>query len=369
VSAGGVASCRSACLVAGVACLALLAGCGGGEQHPAAGKRGGVLGAGQRSGAWASDVELGWLRRLGAWDSRLLAGLSEGARIEASQSDRLLRHDPDTVSAHEAALAVADTCGSDLERKVGPAPTPRLARALASFRAACSHLERFHTSILLGVLRGDGALVRQARAEAERGGELLQRADGDLPPGEVRPLPVVGGESTTSRIEPRFGGVASWLAGKRVEVRCWSRPDWIRLLREEKAFTRHGIDDDTLGFAGIDGNRVNFAPDICDGLAALTYGSARPASATTRFRLAAAVVTLAHEPQHSGGVAVEAEAECYAIQRAAETAGRLGVASDYARELAELYWAHYDLELPLYRSGECRDGGTYDLRRDTSTWP
>jgi hypothetical protein len=368
MSAGGVAV-RSVLVVAGLACATLLVGCSGAVGRASPAKGGGVLGAGQRSGEWASATELAWLRRLGTWNDRLLAGLREGGRIEAAEAGELLEHDPQTVAAHERALAVADTCSSDLRRRVGPAPTARLRAALASFRAACTHLERFHTAILLGVLRGDGSFVRRARAEAGRGGQLLVRVDSALPPGEVRPLPVVGGEATVSRIEPRFGEVASSLAGKRIEVRCWSGPDWVRLLREEKAFTKHRIDDDTLGFAGIDGARVNFAPDVCDGLVALAYRRARPTSGAARFRLAAAVVTLAHEPQHSKGVAVEAQAECDAIQLAAETARRLGVDAGYARGLAQLYWEHYDLELPVYRSTKCRDGGPYDLRSETSIWP
>ena len=369
MSAGGVASRLVAGVAAGVACIAVAAASFGGSHDGVSDNARGVLGAGQASGAWASDVELAWLRRLGAWDSRLLAGLREGGRIESTQAHKLLQHDPQTVAAHERALAVADTCSSDLKLRVGPAPTARLRGALASFRGACRHLQRFHETIVLGVLRGDDALVREARAQAERGGQLLARADSALPPGEVRPLPVIGGRATKSRIEPRFGQVASRLAGKSVEVRCWSRADWIRLLREERAFTKHQIDDDTLGFAGIDGARANLAPDVCERLVGLTYGGARPTAPTARFRLAAAVVTLAHEPQHNKGVAVEAEAECYAIQLAAETAERLGVDPSYARGLARLYWAHYDLELPVYRSPLCRDGGAYDLRPETSTWP
>ena len=368
MSAGGV-SVRFVLFVAGIVCVAFLVGCSGTAERATAAKGGGVLGAGQRSGAWASDGELTWLRRLGMWNARLLAGLGEAGRIEAAEAHELLDHDPQTIAAHERALAAAGTCSTDLRRRVGPAPTARLRAALASFRAACTHLERFHTAILLGVLRRDGSLVERARAEAERGGELLVRADSAVPPGEVRPLPVVGGEATVSRVEPRFGQVASRLAGKRVEVRCWSRADWIRLLREEKVFTKHRVDDDTLGFAGIDGDRVNLAPDVCDGLVALVYRHARPASGAARFRLAAAVVTLAHEPQHSKGVAVEAQAECNAIQLAAETARRLGVEAAYARGLAQLYWEHYDLELPVYRSPQCRDARAYDLRPDVSSWP
>jgi hypothetical protein len=372
MSAVGVLVRTAMWLVLAPACLLLGSGCAGGTRG-AGGESaaGGVLGAGVRSGAWASDAELAWLRRLGAWDARLVAGLRRVAQIESSPRlvRKLLAHDGATVLAHNRALAVAGTCSADLRSAVGTPPSERLRSTLAAFDRACTHLERFHNAITLAVFRGEDHLLRQARTEAKLGGELLLRADEGLPPGEVRRLPVVAGDSSRSRTEPRFGRVASWLAGKQVEVRCWSRADWLRLLREEKAYTKHRIDEDTLGFAAIEGTRVNLAPDVCDALVDLAYHHARPKSALAQFPLAAAVVTLAHEPQHSKGVGVEAQAECYAIQLAAATAEHLGVDGRDAHALGALYWQHYDEELPAYSSPECRDGGAYDLRPATSAWP
>jgi hypothetical protein len=362
-------------LALGIACAASAlvgAGCSGGTPHAdAKPKAGGVLGAGVASGGWASDAELEWLRKLGAWDARLIGGLRRAARIESTPRlvRRLLAHDSATVLAHNRALAVAGTCSADLRSSVGAPPTARLRRTAKAFDRACTHLERFHNAMTLAVFRGEDYLIHQAQTEAKLGGHLLLRADGGLPPGEVRRLPVVAGDSTQSRIEPRFGRVASRLAGKPVQVRCWSRDDWARLLREEKAYTKHRIDEDTLGFAGIEGTRVNLAPGVCDALVALAYDGARPSSVSARVSLAAAVVTLAHEPQHSKGVAIEAQAECYAIQLAAVTAQRLGVDATYAQGLGTLYWQHYDQELPAYGSPECRDGGGYDLHPASSTWP
>src|SRR5436190_422194 len=241
-----------------VAVCVLLVGCSGGRH--AASETHGVLGAGQPSGAWASDAELAWLRRLASWDGRLLAGLQRAAGIESSPAlvKKLLRHDGPTFLAHDQALAVADSCTLDLDRRVGRPPTPRLRVALASFQRACVHLQRFHNAIELALMQNDESLLRRAHTEAEHGAELLLTADSGLPPGEVR---------------------------------------------------------------------------------------------------------------HSRGVAVQAEAECYAIQLAAATAERLGIERDYAAGLARLYWSHYDRELPAYRSPQCRDGGAYDLRRGTSAWP
>ena len=372
MNAGGVVVRFVAGLVAGAACAVLVVGCSGVARKGAPKTAtSGVLGAGQASRSWASEAELAWLRKLGAWDSRLLAGLQRAGRIESSPKlvRKLLQHDGETTVAHSRALEVANTCSVDLINRVGPSPTDRLRSALAVFERACVHLQRFHDAITLAVFRGEPSLVRQAQTEAKRGGDLLLKADRGLPPGEVRPLPIIGGDSAASRIEPRFGEVASRLAGKRVELRCWSHGDWTRLLREEKAYTKHRIDEDTLGFAGIEGTRANLAPDVCDALVDLVYHHAHPSSPEARFPLAAAVVTLAHEPQHSKGVAVEAQAECFAIQTAAATARRLGADPEYAAGLAGLYWQHYGEELPVYRSSECRDGGAYDLHGASSSWP
>jgi hypothetical protein len=349
MGAGGAVLRFAAGLVSGIACVVLFVGGSGIADRAAQNTR----------------------RKLGAWDSRLLAGLQRAGRIESSPKlvRKLLQHDGSATIAHGRALTVAGTCSADLRTDVGRPPTERLRSALAAFERACTHLQRFHNAITLALLRGEGYLVRQAQAEANRGGKLLLEADSGLPPGEVRPLPVIGGDSTESRIEPRFGKVASWLAGKDVEVRCWSRGDWIRLLREEKAYTKHHIDEETLGFAGIDGNRVNLAPDVCAGLVDLAYRHADPSPDEAWFPFAAAVVTLAHEPQHSKGVAVEAQAECYAIQLAAATARRLGVGLEAAARLARLYWEHYGEELPAYRSPQCRNGGMYDLDKTSSSWP
>lgn len=291
-------------LAAGLVAAALVAGCA------IDGRSGGVLGAGQPAGAWASPLERAWLGKLGRWNTSV------------------------TAASCSAGLA-----------QLGPAPSRRLGQALDVFRQACAQLER----------------GREASA-------LLLRADQMLPPGELSNLPVVAGNVEHSRVEPRFGRVASALAGKAIEVRCWSAGDWRRLMREEHAYTGGLLGTDTLGFAGINGARVNLAPEICDSLTALTYRRVRPASEGAKLMLGAAVVTLTHEAQHSSGIDAEAVAECRAIQLAHRTAMQLGADSAYAASLVRAYWQQYDQELPAYRSGECRRGGALDLGHADSIW-
>jgi hypothetical protein len=354
-------------LTGSLAAVVLTVGCAV-HQRSAEGR---VLGAGVESGSWASPSELVWLGKLGAWDGRLLRGLQTAARVEGTPglADKLMHSDGRTMVMHARALEPAGSCDSDLTTKVGSAPTVRLQRAYETFRTACTHLQRFHSAITLAVSQRQASEIEEARHEATRAAGLLLQADQMLPPGEVRALPVIAGKAEQSRIEPRFGRIASRLAGKPIEVRCWSTGDWARLMREEGSYTNGKLGPDTLGFAGIAGSRVNLGPTVCDGLVDLAYDDTRPVDDAGQLMLAAAIVTLSHEPQHSKGIAEEFVAECDAIQLANTTAIRLGASAAYAASLVHAYWRHYGEELPAYRSADCRKDGKLDLGRADSIWP
>jgi hypothetical protein len=310
-------------LAGSLAAAALAVGCATSKPHAA------VLGAGQERGSWATPAELSWLKQLGSWNTRLVRGLQGSATTQSSA--------PTSLS----------WCEADLVNKVGAPPTARLQRPFEMFRRACRH-------------------VRRADAV---GSQLLLQADQMLPPGEVRDLSVISGDTEQSRIEPRFGRIASTFAGKAVEARCWSASDWQRLMREERIYTGGHLGSDTLGFAGINGDRVNLSPDVCSALVDLAYNGGRPVDEAGVLLLAAAVVTLSHEPQHSKGIAREAVAECNAIQTAQRTAVKLGASRAYSESLVRMYWRHYGEELEAYRSPDCRRGGALDLGYADSIWP
>src|SRR2546427_7953714 len=86
---------------------------------------------------------------------------------------------------------------------------------------------------------------------------------------------VLGVEAVRSPVEARLGRIASALAGKNVEVRCWSRADWIPLLREQ----RPALSPDAIGFAGIGGRRIHPWPGGCGGLARPPHPPRHPAHA------------------------------------------------------------------------------------------
>src|SRR5438067_552756 len=108
--------CASALLFA---IAASAAGCGGGGSM--ARPSGAVLGAGVRGGSWATRSELAWLRRLGAWNAQLAAGLQRAGQLEADPRTirLLLAHDDVALARTQQALAPATSCASDL-RALGP---------------------------------------------------------------------------------------------------------------------------------------------------------------------------------------------------------------------------------------------------------
>jgi len=195
-------------------------------------------------------------------------------------------------------------------------------------------------------------------------------------PANRRQLPVRKGPTDVSRVEPAFSHVAEAFAGVYsslgpAKVRCWSERDWVALLREMNAVSpeRYPIDG-MLGFTDLGGNKINLAPEVCDGLVALHYEGARPSGDMTQIHIALAVGTLAHELEHTRRVANEAAAECYGMQALKQVARRLGADVQYASELATVYWEEvYPLNPPRYRSPACRPGGPLDLTPATPAWP
>jgi hypothetical protein len=115
---------------------------------------------------------------------------------------------------------------------------------------------------------------------------------------------------------------------------------------------------------------VMLGPNVCTELERLR-GRERSISRYGDRRAAAwSVETLAHESVHVDGIANEAKAECYGMQRAARAAVWLGLTAEEGRSLARLYWRDwYSRDTALYRSTECRDGGGLDLHRRSHLWP
>jgi hypothetical protein len=89
--------------------------------------------------------------------------------------------------------------------------------------------------------------------------------------------------------------------------------------------------------------------------------------------IAMALAVVSHESYHILGYSNEAQVECYGMQSIWFVASKLGASIPEAQALASLYATKmYPLrrtQTPQYWSPECRDGGKYDLRRYSSSWP
>ena len=185
-----------------------------------------------------------------------------------------------------------------------------------------------------------------------------------------KPLPTRSGATSISRIEPRFGRVASSLAGKPAQVRCWSTVDWARINGDLLARGGGGESLDFVsGFYWPPTGRIHLDPTACAGLVDLAYRGLRPDRGRAFVRIALGVDTLAHESMHRRGFRSEAVTECYAVQLAYKTATALGASSTYASLVSRQAWAAYPAHPAAYLSDECRKGGKLDLSPRRSTWP
>ena len=191
------------------------------------------------------------------------------------------------------------------------------------------------------------------------------------PPNDDLPLPILGGITEVSRVEPLYSRIASELAGRDVEVRCWSEADWVERSKEVAAWTHGKLrPGGWTAFVSYDRKRANLSPAICRSLGRWAYDRRWPEDRREAYNLVWSVKVLAHETQHLRGIDNEAEADCYGIQGMAEVAARLGLDDDQGRWLTEYAWRYiYPRARGEYWSAECRDAGELDLHPNSSTWP
>ena len=321
---------------------------------------------------WATPAELAWLRQYGAWSSRLRASVRSLAGIanDAELVRAIEAEEPDAIARFDELVAPLRTCGEDFVAGVSAPPTQRLAQAAGLIGVACGHYARVAEEGMNAVRDGGetGEQTLQAFRRAVTAGILLSEK---LPPGEAQRLPVQDAKGTDSRINGRYGQVAGRLVERNVEVRCWKKRDWKRVLREasltHKTRLRPG---EVYGYVGLGSRRVNLAPWVCHQLDLLAYDRVQPQRFHERLLMSAAVGALGHESYHRIGVESESAAECYGMQRIREAARALGARPAYADGLALLAWETYDLLPRAYRSPECRDGGELDLEPiGGSPWP
>lgn len=343
----------------GVATAALatalaLPGCGGSENAVApGGERAGATATEAREG-WASAKELRWLRDYGAWQEQFEAFIARVA--ETTEANGLA-----------AALTPLTGCAQMFENDVGSPPTDRLRRVGALVMRACADWQQAGSAAMSPSHEGDGERD-DVKVRIRRALRTMAAANGLLPPGEAQPLERGEPSESQSRVVPSLSRIASRLAGQRAQVRCWSRQDWIRLVREERELSVSRVDRRSAGITSIAAARINLRPELCASLAALAAGKPRRPGRETDDA-AFALLVLAHEAQHAAGVTDEVLADCRGLQTMARAGIMLGLPAGDARSLARAYWRLYPRQPRIYVSRECRNGGRLDIRRNDSTWP
>ena len=324
--------------------------------------------------------EIRWVGRV----AQSLYAVVEPMEIAASAFPQLARGRPLKPRERRVvvrALAAVSGCTKTFERLAGDAPSVRLEDVADALRDACESYES-GAADAAKLARGatdQGALERWEGSWTNAIRIVVNASDifGDFQPGNLRKLRTERGKSTKSRVEPTFSAVSTTVtpAGGLFlndhQVRCWSKRDWPRLLREMTAWSGERVTKDTQGFVGYVGDhRINLAPEICDALVALRYEGARPTTPPDLQVAAFAVGVLTHEGEHARGVASEAAATCYGMQRIRQVARKLGADAEYAELLAETFWSDiYPEAPPGYSSSGCRPRGPLDVYRKRAAWP
>ena len=310
--------------------------------------------------------DVAWLVRLRKWEDHMSRRGTRATVVAGGVRDKARGQ-----SELDAAVRPLEQCAGTLDEEVGAPLVPRYRESYALFRSACADVAAWGRA--LDDMAGSSD-VTEVDAKERQVETSLDDAQRELSSSflAVEPLPVKGGEVSTSRIEPRFGRALNTLVYKsadaaQIEVRCWSKEDWPKVKYEYGGYAGNV---DFAGFA-YDQFRVSVAPEYCASLVDLVYRHERPTSGLPFVKMAASVALLAHEAGHLfESETNEAKTECYAVQRVRELATILGADPAYADKLATTYWEDiYRLNPPDYKTPLCHNGGPFDLNPQSERWP
>jgi hypothetical protein len=169
-----------------------------------------------------------------------------------------------------------------------------------------------------------------------------------------------------------FEDIASAIAGRPVSIHC---PGTVERLTEVSphagsvAFTADGRPAD---YADLSGATCTYLAQFDERAAGGDFDCLIQNVRCPREveQTAVAVNVLTHESYHLAGIRSESVVQCYAMQRNAEAARRLGAIPEHAAGVARFVYEHVYPSLPQdYRTSDCHDGGPYDLRPASSVFP
>ena len=166
------------------------------------------------------------------------------------------------------------------------------------------------------------------------------------------------GLSADTRAEAtiRFSNEASFIAKKRVTVRCDEAGDYVGAVQHAD------------GVALVGGDVAYLTPERCLDLYRLGFKDEVRSSQTAR-----ALAVLAHEAWHLRGVSDEGVTECYALQSGVDIGRRFGLTEGTARQMMRQQLTENALHTrssPEYLvPPDCRNGGRLDLNPDSPSFP
>jgi hypothetical protein len=339
-------------LVIALAALVLATGCGGGRSEATHARQG---------------SDLAWLRSYGLWSRRLE---SDSRAAETLRASLLL--DQSGAAAFAVAVNRLGTCADRYTRNVGEPPRTAWRRPAELALRACRRYARGERMYLAAIGHEGTADLVGAQGALDLGGRDFTLADYKFDKTFVwnRPLPRIGGDSSKSRIEPLFSRVATPIARRPVEIRCWSSDDWKKVLDEINAIDPG--DADPAGFVGSTAfsHSANLDTWTCDSLDLIAYKHRYPRSGSAELDAAESVQILAHEIHHLVSNGTEAQTECYGMQDLERVARGIGAPPAYARALALRFWQDgYPNDDVVYHTQLCHDGGPLDANPASSRWP
>lgn len=160
------------------------------------------------------------------------------------------------------------------------------------------------------------------------------------------------------RLEGRLAKAASVLVGQPVQVHCQTFGQSFTDLSGDLGYVRFSA-------AGVPQHRTTIMRGPCGDLRHYLDGDFAQPTANEVI----AVHVLTHESMHMRGQTDEADAECEAMQRDAETAQLLGATPPQGLALARAYWIQDYPNMPdAYRSPDCKLGGSLDEHLPDPPW-
>ena len=169
-----------------------------------------------------------------------------------------------------------------------------------------------------------------------------------------------------------YENIASAIAGRPVSIHC---PGTIQRLTEVSphagsvAFTAEGRPADYADLSGATcAHLAQFDERAREGELDCLVANLRCPREVEQTAIAVNVLT--HEAYHLAGTRDEGVVQCYAMQRNADAARRLGGTPEQAAAVARFVHEHAYPSLPQeYRTPACHDGGPYDLHPESRVFP